>query len=68
MSFYKRSNPSMGFVWLAPVVQLVGGALQTQPLNSNIYAAPRANPFLVAAGVIGGLGLVGGIIYFAWKS
>ncbi len=64
MSFYRRRPPpSMGFAWLAPVVQLVGGALSSQPVN-NEFVPERQNPLVpIAIGAVG-LGIVGGLVYF----
>ncbi len=64
MSFYRRRpQPSMGFVWLAPVVQLLGGALASQPMQSE-FVQERPNPIVpIAIGAVG-LGIVGGLVYF----
>lgn len=68
MSFYKR-QPAMGFAWLAPVVQLVGGALQSQPVQGQyIEPTQQTSPLAIAAGAIGGLAVVGGLLYLVWKS
>ncbi len=64
MSFYRRRpQPSMGFVWLAPVVQLLSGALQSQPVQ-NEFIPEKTNVLVpIAVGVVG-LGIVGGLVYF----
>ncbi len=68
MSFYsRRHRPQMGFVWLAPVVQLIGGALQSHPVD---MAPPPPAPSLVG-GILLGLGAVvvlGGLAYAVVKS
>ncbi len=67
MSFYRRRpQPSMGFVWLAPVVQLLGGALQSQPVSGELPQS-QSNPLVPLAIGAAGLGLVGGLLYFVWK-
>jgi hypothetical protein len=65
MSFYNR-NSGMGFVWLAPVVELVGGAMKSQPISGQ-FIEPTAptSPLVIAAGALGGLLIVGGLIYLA---
>lgn len=68
MSFYKRRQPpAMGFAWIAPIVQLVGGALQSHPADPNYVPPDQSNGLAVAAASLGGLALVGGILYFVWK-
>ncbi len=65
-SFYRRQRPAMGFVWLAPVVQLVGGALQSHPVGDKNYIQ-GPNPAVVAAAALGGLAVIGGLFYLVWK-
>lgn len=69
MSFYKpRRQPQMGIAWLAPVVDIVGGALKSNPMQDQQFIPQeRTNPLAVAAGALGGLALVGGLVYFIWK-
>ncbi len=64
MSFYSRS-PQIGF-W--PIVaQLVGSALQSQPLENDLPPPPPPSPVLpIVAGVVG-LGIVGGLVYILVK-
>ena len=68
MSFYRRQRPQMGFVWLAPVLQLVGGAMQSHPVGAGSIPQEQSNPIVPIALAVGGVALVGGILYFAWKS
>lgn len=67
MSFYRRS-PSMGLAWIPAAVQLVGGALQSQPLEGGIIAPKASNPVVPILLVVGGLGLIGGLGYLVWRS
>lgn len=70
MSFHRRhQSPSLGFAWLTPVVQLVGGALQSHPVEGQ-YIAPQqpTNSLLVVAGVLGGVAIAGGILYLVWRA
>jgi len=69
MSFYRRQHrPSMGFAWIAPVVQLVGGALQSHPAGGQyIQPVQPTSSLAVAAGAIGGLAVAGGLLYLIWK-
>ncbi len=64
MSFYsRRPRPSMGFVWLAPLVSIVGGALQSRPVEGEL-PPEQSNPLVpIAIGAVG-LGIVGGLVYF----
>lgn len=62
MSFYRR-RPQMGFVWLAPVVELVGGALKSQPINAELVQEKPSLLVPILAGTVG-LGIVGGLVYF----
>ena len=67
MSFYSRRPPAMGFVWLAPVVQLVGGALQSHPVGGTYIKPPPAqNSAVTVVATIGGLAVVGGLFYLVW--
>lgn len=68
-AFYRRPQPQMGFVWLAPLVQIVGGALQSHPAGGQ-YVQPLepTSNLAIAAGAIGGLAVVGGLLYLVWKS
>jgi len=66
MSFYKRGPASMGFVWLAPLIQVVGGALKSEPVHSE-FVEEKTNPLVpIAIGAVG-LGIVGGLVYFLVK-
>lgn len=66
MSFYRSR---MGMAWIAPLVQLVGGATQSKPLDTrNPYAElERGNTALTAALAIGGLVLIGGAAYYVLR-
>lgn len=70
MSFYKpRRQPQMGFVWLAPLIQLVGGAVSSQPIGGKSYIETiPVNPLAVAAAAVGGVAVVGGVLYLLWKA
>ncbi len=62
MSFYRR-GPQMGFVWLAPLVGMVSGALQSQPLNESGLPIERTSPIVPIVAATVGLGIVGGLVY-----
>jgi len=64
MSFYSR-HPSMGFFWVAPAVQLLGSALSSQPIDSTIVPPKPTDPALIAAGILGGIAIIGGVLYLA---
>lgn len=69
MSFYRRQRPSMGFAWLPMVAQVVGGALQSHPVEgSDIPPMRETSPAVVAIGVLGGVAVVGGLLYLVWRS
>ena len=67
--FYRRGPASMGFVWLAPLVQLVGGAMQSHSA-AGTYIEPTqpTSPLVIAAGALGGLAVAGGLVYLLWKA
>lgn len=70
MSFYKpqRRMGQMGLIWLAPVIDMIGGALKSTPVGSEQYIVQeKTNGLAIAAGAVGGLALVGGLVYFIWK-
>ena len=67
MSFYNRSNASMGFVWLAPVVQLVGDAMKTKQFAPIQEEAPPSPVVPILLG-LGGVALLGGLAYALLKS
>ncbi len=69
MSFYKprQTQGRMGLVWLAPVIDMLSGALKSNPVESQYIVQEKTNPLAVAAGAVGGLALVGGLLYFVWK-
>jgi len=67
MSFYRR-RPSLGFAWVPMVAQVVGGALQSRPVEgTDIPPIQQTNPAVVAIGLAGAAAVVGGLIYFAWR-
>lgn len=68
MSFYRRP-PAMGFAWIAPVAQFVGGAMKSQPVEGEglIPQQPQSSALTIAA-ALGGLAITGGLLYFVWRS
>lgn len=73
MAFYRYGSAQQNF-GIVPLIMaalpLVQGAMQAGHLDqTNQYAAMEkpTSPLIVAAAVIGGLGLVGGLGYLLWK-
>ncbi len=65
MSFYGYRAPAqrhMGIAWLAPVVQFVGGALQSRPVDSHLDVPQHDSTGTILLAV-GGLALLGTLGY-----
>ena len=67
MSFYRR-QPALGFAWIPAAVQLVGGALKSQPIEGGIMAPEPSSPVVPVLLAVGGLGLVCGLLYLVWRA
>lgn len=66
-TFYRRPS-ALGFAWIPMVAQVVGGALQSQPIEGQyIPPAPATSPALVAVAAVGGLAVIGGLLYMVAK-
>lgn len=63
---YNRQQ-RMGMAWLAPVVQFVGGALQSHPVNGSSIQAPQHSPLPGILLAIGGIGVLGTLGYLLVK-
>lgn len=54
-------------MWFTAIAQLVGQEMQAQPLNlNNPYAGQmqdRSNPLMTIGLLVGGVAVVGGVIY-----